>query len=133
MTEREKHIAFGIETSAFARTDEGKENMLLLEHHPTTEENSPDSSAMEAFNEEHPEPILPEDLETKSEDTFSDNLIQRTCLQCGFNFFQDKDEILMCLCWNCRKSETEQAETLPIQRIPSLPSVLEVLKGLANS
>lgn len=82
--------------------------MLLLEYHPKTE--------TEAVSEENAVPS-----EDESEDTFDNDLLQRTCCQCGFNFFQEKASTLMCLCWNCRtpKEETPSMENLPVQVFPS--------------
>jgi len=56
----------------------------------------------------------------------------RKCVQCEAEFVQPITETLMCLCWNCRKEkeEPQPEETLPIQVLPSLPSVAEVLENL---
>jgi hypothetical protein len=119
--------------------------MNLLNDKPKEAQEQPemllDSSAMEVFNEENPEPILPKDLEPEIQVSYPLILteIVRTCVQCDFNFVQDIHETLQCICPNCRKAHDERVKArevedeplnLPIQKLPSLPSVHQVLENL---
>ena len=63
----------------------------------------------------------------------------RTCVQCDFSFVQSIDEILQCVCPKCKKVAEERANArnsqdetpnLPVQVLPLLPSVAQVIESL---
>jgi hypothetical protein len=77
-----------------------------------------------------PEPQIarpPQPLSAESEIT--PNLLERVCLQCGYNFLQEVTEMLRCLCPECRShlcSPTE--EVFPVVQIPIFVSSMQALE-----